>query len=185
MIFVGLGANLPSPEFGTPRATLMAALEAFAARGIHVAARSRWYRSAPVPVSDQPWFVNGVVRVETGLGPESLLAVLHEIEAAFGRHRRQRGEARILDLDLLAFHNRISPGHNRISPGKEGALVLPHPRLHLRAFVLLPLAEIAPDWRHPRLGGPISALIAGLAEDQDARPISGFDSSLNSAAASN
>ena len=88
MIYVGLGANLPSPDYNTPQATLAAALERFAAAGVTVVARSPWYRSAPVPRSGQPWFVNGVAAVETALAPGPLLSALHGIEAAFGRVRR-------------------------------------------------------------------------------------------------
>ena len=163
MILIGLGANLASPEFGAPPESLEAALALLAERGVRVVARSRWYRSAPVPPSDQPWFVNGVVAVETALEPAALLEVLHAVEARFGRVRRERNAARVLDLDLLAYDDRASA---------EGvAPVLPHPRLHERAFVLRPLAEIAPSWRHPRLGRTIASLIADLPPDARAEPI--------------
>ncbi len=163
MILIGLGANLPSPRHGEPRATCEAALTALEAAGVKVLRRSRWYRSAPVPASDQPWFVNGVAAVETGLAPAELLALLHRIEADFGRARRRRNEARILDLDLLAY------GERRSAPGE--APVLPHPRLAGRAFVVLPLAEIAPGWRHP-VSGLTAAEMAGLLPpDQVAQPI--------------
>jgi 2-amino-4-hydroxy-6-hydroxymethyldihydropteridine diphosphokinase len=163
LILIGLGANLASPEFGPPPQSLEAALRLIAERGARVVARSRWYRSAPVPVSDQPWFVNGVADVATALEPAALLQVLHEVEARFGRVRRERNEARVLDLDLLAYDDRVS------ADGE--APVLPHPRLHERAFVLRPLAEIAPHWRHPRLGRTIAALIAGLPREATAEPI--------------
>jgi 2-amino-4-hydroxy-6-hydroxymethyldihydropteridine diphosphokinase len=162
MIFIGIGANLPSPA-GPPRATAEAALEALAAAGIAVRRRSRWYESAPVPPADQPWYVNGVVEVATGLEPAALLAVLHRIEARFGRTRTVANAARPLDLDLLAYDDRILDG--------EDGVIIPHPRLHQRAFVLLPLAELAPDWRHPRTGRSISALIAALPAESEARPI--------------
>jgi 2-amino-4-hydroxy-6-hydroxymethyldihydropteridine diphosphokinase len=148
-IFIGLGANLSSAH-GGPRETLEAALAALAAAGVRILRRSRWYESAPVPASDQPWYVNGVAEIETERDPASLLALLHEVEAAFGRSRRVRNEARSLDLDLLAYGDRVEPG----DPGPA----LPHPRLHERAFVLVPLAEIAPEWRHPRLGLSVRAL---------------------------
>ncbi len=154
MIYVGLGANLPSPEHGTPEATLSAALEQFAAAGVTVVARAPWYRSAPVPRSGQPWFVNGVAAVETALAPGALLSALHGIEAAFGRVRRERWAARIIDLDLIAYHDQVltAPG------GPE----IPHPRMHERAFVLLPLADLAPDWRHPTLHRDVQDLVAAL-----------------------
>lgn len=163
MILIGIGANLASPEFGAPPKSLEAALALIAERGARIVARSRWYRSSPVPPSDQPWFVNGVVAVETALEPAALLDVLHEVEARFGRKRRERNEARVLDLDLLAYDQRLSA---------EGeAPVLPHPRLQERAFVLRPLSEIAPDWRHPRLGRTVASLIADLPSDAIAEPI--------------
>ncbi len=159
MIYVGLGANLPSPDYGTPEDTLAAALESFAGAGIRVSARSPWYRSAPVPPSDQPWFVNGVASVETELAPGPLLSALHGIEAAFGRVRRERWGPRILDLDLIAFHDVVM--------ADEAGPEIPHPRMHERAFVLLPLADLAPDWRHPVLNRGIGDLVAALGEAQE------------------
>ncbi|MFZ5790480.1 MAG: 2-amino-4-hydroxy-6-hydroxymethyldihydropteridine diphosphokinase [Pseudomonadota bacterium] len=164
-ILVALGANLPSPRFGSPQATLEAALAALAARGVEILARSSWWESEPVPPSDQPWYVNGVVRVRTALEPGPLLALLHEIETEFGRIRLARNEARVLDLDLLAYGRRVVAG--------PGALVLPHPRLADRAFVLLPLAEVAPDWRHPVTGEGLRQLIAKLPPDQAIRRVVG------------
>lgn len=161
MILLGLGANLPSAA-GPPRATLEAALAALERAGVKVTARSRWYRTAPVPASDQPWFVNIVVAVETKLGPADLLALLQTIEAQFGRQRGVRDEARTLDLDILDYDGRIE---------EIAGLVLPHPRMHLRAFVLRPLAEIAPDWRHPKTGETVAALTAALPPEQKAEPI--------------
>jgi 2-amino-4-hydroxy-6-hydroxymethyldihydropteridine diphosphokinase len=163
MILIGLGGNLPS-NAGDPAATLAAALGALAAERVAVVTCSRRYRSAPVPVSDQPWYVNAVIAVETELAPRDLLALLHRIEARYGRERRQVNGARTLDLDLLAYDDRVAPGG-------EGEPILPHPRLHQRAFVLLPLAEIAPDWRHPTLGKSVVELIAVLPPEQIAAPI--------------
>jgi len=163
MILIGLGANLASPEFGAPPRSLEVALALMAERGLRIILRSRWYRSAPVPPSDQPWFVNGVVAVETALEPAAVLEALHGIEARFGRVRRESNAARVLDLDLLAYDGRVS--------AKDETPVLPHPRLHERAFVLRPLAEIAPDWRHPRLGCTATALLAGLPPESTAEPL--------------
>ncbi|HEX9768126.1 MAG TPA: 2-amino-4-hydroxy-6-hydroxymethyldihydropteridine diphosphokinase [Kiloniellales bacterium] len=163
MILIGLGANLEHPRYGPPWRTLEAALEAFRESGVVILARSRWYRSAPVPPSDQPWFVNAVASVETSLSPAALLARLHEIEAQFGRSRRRRNEARVLDLDLLAYHDRVS------APGESP--VLPHPRLAERAFVVLPLAEVAPDWRHPVSGLGVSELVGRLDPAETAEPL--------------
>jgi 2-amino-4-hydroxy-6-hydroxymethyldihydropteridine diphosphokinase len=161
-IFIGLGANLPSRLHGPPEATLAATLERLAARGVTTAARSRWYESAPVPMSDQPWFVNAVARVATVLAAAPLLATLHEVEAEFGRVRSARNAPRLVDLDLLAYGELVMTG--------EGGPLLPHPRMHERAFVLLPLRELAPHWRHPRLGRSLDELIAALPPEQVARP---------------
>jgi 2-amino-4-hydroxy-6-hydroxymethyldihydropteridine diphosphokinase len=163
VILIGLGANLPSPRYGDPLDTCEAALEALSRAGIRVRARSRWYRSAPVPPSDQPWFVNGVAEVETELDPVGLLALLHRIEEDFGRARRTRNEPRILDLDLLAYGDRVS------APGEEPAL--PHPRMAERAFVVLPLADLAPGWRHPVSGLTAAELAARLPSGQTAEPL--------------
>ncbi len=162
MIYIGLGANLPSRQWGAPRATCEAALAAMRAAGIRIVRASGWVRSAPVPASDQPWFVNGVVEVATALDPGALLRRLHRIEEAFGRVRGERNAARVIDLDLLAYGDMVQ---------EAGAWpVLPHPRMHERGFVLRPLAEIAPGWRHPRLGLPVEALIAALPADQPVLP---------------
>ena len=103
MILIGIGANLPSPRHGQPRETCEAALDAMAGAGIGITGRSRWYRSAPVPEPSQPWYVNGVAHVKTALTPAPLMAALRGIETDFGRTRGQANEARILDLDILAY----------------------------------------------------------------------------------
>jgi 2-amino-4-hydroxy-6-hydroxymethyldihydropteridine diphosphokinase len=158
MILLGLGANLPSASHGRPEATLAAALAALAAEGVTVERLSPWYRSAPVPaVDDQPWYVNGVAVVTTQLGPAGLLLLLHRVEQRFGRVRRERNEPRVLDLDLLDYDGLVQP---------DGTAVLPHPRLHERAFVLLPLRDVAPDWRHPARGSGVDELIAALPPGQ-------------------
>jgi 2-amino-4-hydroxy-6-hydroxymethyldihydropteridine diphosphokinase len=161
LILIALGANLPSSA-GGPQETLEAALGALTARGIRVAVRSRWYRTAPIPVSDQPWFVNGVARVETGLAPRALLDVLQQVEQDFGRQRTVPNAARTLDLDIVDYDNRVE---------NSPELTLPHPRMQDRAFVLLPLAEIAPGWRHPILGKTVEDLISALPRDQKAEPV--------------
>jgi 2-amino-4-hydroxy-6-hydroxymethyldihydropteridine diphosphokinase len=161
-ILIAIGSNLPSREFGPPQATCEAALAELAWHGLRIVRRSRWFESAPVPVSDQPWFVNGVAVVETSLSPTDLLALLHETERRFGRERRAVNAARILDLDLIAYGDIVQT---------EAPPLLPHPRLHERAFVLLPLADVAPDWRHPVDGRTLSAMIRALPAEQSIRPL--------------
>ena len=132
LILIGIGGNLDSPRWGPPRETLSAALAALAEEGVTIAARSAWYRSEPVPRSDQPWFVNAVAAVETGLDAGDLLALMQAIETRFGRVRGVRNAARVVDLDLL---------DHRASSIDTDALILPHPRLHQRRFVLEPLGR--------------------------------------------
>ena len=163
-IFIGAGANLPHPTYGAPRRVLEAALEELGRRGVRVLRVSPWYRTAPVPASDQPWYVNAVAEVATALPADHLLAVLHEVEEAFGRVRTVPNAARIIDLDLLDFRGEIAAG----GPGRA---ILPHPRLQDRAFVLRPLADLAPGWRHPVSGLPIQALLAALPADQAIEPL--------------
>jgi 2-amino-4-hydroxy-6-hydroxymethyldihydropteridine diphosphokinase len=163
VILIGLGANLPSPA-GAPVATFAAALDALGENGVRVLVRSRWYRTAPVPASDQPDFVNGVVAVSAALEPGDLLALMHRIEARFGRVRGLPNAARPLDLDLLAYDDRVMTG--------SAGPILPHPRLHERAFVLLPLKDVAPGWRHPLLGRTVEEMIAALPPGQEATPLS-------------
>ena len=162
MILIALGANLPSPA-GSPRETLEAALAALEGEGLRIVARSRWWSTAAVPPSDQPRYVNGVARIEASLDPAALLAALHRIEDRFGRRRGEPGAARSLDLDLLDHDGAVRDGAG-------GGPVLPHPRLHERAFVLRPLAEVAPGWTHPVTGKTVERLIAEL-PDQDCRLI--------------
>jgi len=173
LILIGIGANLPSDRYGQPRATCGAALSALAKAPLTIAARSRWYKSAPVPVSDQPWFINGVIHVKTALDPVALMALLLETEEALGRVRGAANEARILDLDLLAYGDTaIEEGGGNEATGKGALrLSLPHPRLHERAFVLLPLLDVAPDWRHPVSGQSVRAMIDALPPGQQTEAI--------------
>lgn len=163
MIFVAVGSNLPHPEFGDPLDVCVAAIAAIEAGECQVLARSRWYRSAPVPASAQPNFINGVISIKTALTPAALLAYLHEIEARFDRERSVPNAARTLDLDLIAFDDRVNDAP--VAP------ILPHPRMADRAFVLLPLKELAPAWTHPVLNQSIDALIAALPDDQACVPV--------------
>jgi 2-amino-4-hydroxy-6-hydroxymethyldihydropteridine diphosphokinase len=164
VILIGIGSNLAYPPAASPRETAEMALAALPAAGIRVIARSSWYASEPVPVSDQPWFVNAVAIVASALTPEGLLDRLLQVESEFGRVRGDKNAARTLDLDLLDYDSR-----KRDRP----ALILPHPRLHQRRFVLEPLFEVAPNWLHPLLGLGVAELIGNLPPDQRVSRLAG------------
>ncbi len=165
-IFVAVGSNLPQAAGGSPLESCERALEILSDEPVEVVARSRWYRSAPVPASEQPDFVNGVARIDTPLSPADLLATLHAVEDRLGRIRHTRNEARTVDLDLIAYGELCS------EPGSSGGgPVLPHPRLEQRAFVLLPLRDIAAGWRHPRSGRTLTGLIEDLPPGQRCAPL--------------
>jgi 2-amino-4-hydroxy-6-hydroxymethyldihydropteridine diphosphokinase len=143
---IGLGSNL-----GDSYATLEKALQILdETSGITVELRSQLYQTKPVG-PPQPDFLNGCAILQTTLSPEQLLQQLLRIEADFGRVRRQRWGPRCLDLDLLLFEDAVI---------QTPALTIPHPRMHERAFVLVPLQEIAAHWVHPTLGKPVKDLIA-------------------------
>jgi len=145
--YIGLGANVGEPESQVRRA--IAALGSLPRT--RLLASSSLYRSAPVGVGAQPDFVNAVARVETELAPRELLEELITLEARFGRERPFPGAPRTLDLDLLLYGDRVVD---------EPGLAVPHPRMHERAFVLLPLAEIAADAAVPRKGSVKTLLAA-------------------------
>lgn len=158
MIIIALGANLPS-EFGTPEQSVRRAAGRLEELGLRVVAGSALWESAPVPASDQPHYINGVVAVETDLSPEALLQTLHGLEHAFGRSRASepvRNMARAMDLDLIAYHDWMQ---------NESDCVLPHPQMHLRRFVLEPLNQIAPTWSHPVFRKTVGQLLDELPQD--------------------
>ncbi len=145
--FVALGANL-----GDPALQIRQAIEAMAALpGTQVERASRLYRSPPWGMTDQPTFVNAVAQLRTGMQPVALLGALMEIERVAGRQRSERWGPRLLDLDLLV--------HGQVMVDAPG-LCLPHPHLHERGFVLMPLAEIAPDFHVPGKGPVLELLRA-------------------------
>lgn len=137
-VAIALGSNL-----GNSLATLRAAVHQIATSpGFRLTHQSHWYKTQPVG-PPQPSYINGCLLVQTGHSPSQVLQRLLDIELQFGRIRQERWGPRTLDLDLLLYDQVVM---------ETPALTLPHPRLHERAFVLVPLAEILPDWRHPTLG---------------------------------
>lgn len=160
MKIIALGANLPS-TYGTPAQTLKAAVQAIADKGILITAASHVWKTAPVPFDPaQPWYHNGVVAVETDIGAHDLLKTLLSIENDFGRVRTVRNAPRLLDLDLIAYDDQIIP---------EGPdIIVPHPRMHERAFVLMPMSDITKDWIHPQRGTNLGSMLAMVPEDQKA-----------------
>lgn len=160
-LLIALGANLSGPS-GTPRQTLDAALRAMDEAGLAVRDVSRFYATPAFPPGAGPDFVNAAAACETALPPAAALEVLHTIERDLGRVRDRRWAPRACDLDLLAAGDTILPDRDAVQtamrpvgttpPPAPDRLFLPHPRLHERAFVLVPLADIAPDWCHP-VGG--------------------------------
>ena len=158
--FIAFGGNLIPNGFKTLEEVMSAAIADIATLPIDIRATSSLYETAPVPISDQPWFLNGVLHIKTELSAAELLAALHQIEHDFGRVRAVRNEARILDLDLIDYQGFLSD---------EEGLQLPHPRMHERAFVLLPLRDVMPDWQHPRLNKSVSQLIDEMPAGQQIR----------------
>lgn len=156
---VALGCSLPG-SYPSRESLLEAAVEALASEGLAVVERSAWWTSAAWPDPTAPAYLNGVVLVETALPADQVLATLHRIEARFGRVRAEANAPRTLDLDLIA--------HGRVV--LEGAVVVPHPRAHERLFVMGPLAEIAPGWRHPVNGRTAADLAATATVGTDAKP---------------
>ena len=182
---IGAGGNIASSE-GSPESTLTAALGLLRRESARICAVSRFFRTDAWPPGSGPGFVNAAVLVRTRLAPQELLALLHEIEARFGRRRDARWGPRTLDLDLLFHGDRILPDRavqarwRDLPPDRQAreapdGLILPHPRLQDRPFVLIPLAEIAPGWRHPVTGVTAAGMAAALDPAQKAavRPFPG------------
>jgi 2-amino-4-hydroxy-6-hydroxymethyldihydropteridine diphosphokinase len=159
-VVIALGSNLRG-TFGSCEALLEEALARFPEAGLKIVKRSGWWRSAAWPDPNGPEYRNGVAIVEANTGPREVLAALLAVEKALGRTREERNAPRTLDLDLIA--------HGRLVADEPG-LCLPHPRAHERLFVMGPLAEIAPAWRHPLLGRTAEALAAEAAVGRDSSP---------------
>jgi 2-amino-4-hydroxy-6-hydroxymethyldihydropteridine diphosphokinase len=155
MILIALGANLPS-QAGPPAATLAGALKMLASMGATPLAVSGFYASEAWPDPSDPPFVNAVARVDTKRDPAGLMMMLEVVENTFGRVRCTRNAPRTLDLDLIDYDGLI----------QGGPPSLPHPRMERRGFVLVPLADVAPEWRHPISGRMVDELIGALPEGE-------------------
>jgi 2-amino-4-hydroxy-6-hydroxymethyldihydropteridine diphosphokinase len=157
-IVTALGSNLTGGRASSV-AVLEAALARFEAVGLKILSLSSFWRSASWPDPAKPDYINAVALVETSLGPQAALDALHRLEAEFGRARSEANAPRVLDLDLIAYGRTISD-----------APALPHPRAADRLFVMGPLAQIAPDWRHPISGETATVLAAKASVGADATP---------------
>ena len=158
MIYIGIGSNLNGKNNETPLQNCKKALNELK-KGVNICKASSWYKSEPIPISNQPWFINAVVEISTSMSSLELLEFILNIEKVFGRIRKKKNEPRIIDLDIVDYKNQI------VSFNKK--LKIPHPRMHQRAFVLLPLRELNPFWVHPESKIKISILIKELDKNQE------------------
>lgn len=180
-LLVAFGANLPVGDV-PPEETLRQALKALSKEGLSLLAVSRFFATPCFPAGAGPDYVNAAAVLGAGTenDPTSVLESLHRVEAEFGRSREVRWGMRTLDLDLVAMGDSVLPdaatqddwrnlppeAQPRTAPDR---LILPHPRLQDRAFVLVPLADVAPDWRHPRTGQTVREMLEAVPrEDRDA-----------------
>ncbi len=163
MIYIGIGSNLNGKNNETPLQNCKKALVELK-KEVNICKISSWYKSEPIPVSNQPWFINGVIEISTDKSSLDLLEFILSIEKVFGRVREKKNEARILDLDIIDYKKKILYIKNK--------LIIPHPRMHERSFVLQPLSELNPKWMHPIKKKGIKELIRNLNDKQKISKIS-------------
>jgi len=183
MPLIALGSNVTSIA-GSPAETVSAALTSLSEGGESIVVASPFFATPAFPAGSGPEFVNAAAKIETDRSPVDLLKRLHEIERDFGRDRSERWSPRTLDLDLLAYDDAVLPDEETVKRWIElppedrpeiapDQMILPHPRLHERAFVLIPLNVISPDWSHPILGQTVAEMFQSLPETYktDVRPL--------------
>ena len=157
MIYIGIGSNLNGKNNETPLQNCKKAVVELK-KEVNICKISSWYKSEPIPVSNQPWYINGVVEISTNKSSIDLLEFILNIEEFFGRVRKKKNEARILDLDIIDYKKKILY--------KKNKLIIPHPRMHQRSFVLQPLQELNPKWIHPIKKKGLKELISNLNDKQ-------------------
>ena len=169
---LALGGNLPSEE-GSPAETLRAALQKLDGNGIQLIRTSRFFATPCFPAGAGPDYINAAAVVESALGAQDILQRLHAIELEFGRERVQRWGMRTLDIDLIAGGDLVLPDLEAYGAWRDldletqmkstpDRLILPHPRMHERAFVLVPVHDVAPDWIHPVLKKSVAQMLDAL-----------------------
>ncbi len=163
MIYIGIGSNLNGNNSETPLQNCKNAIKELK-KEVNVCNVSSWYKSEPIPISDQPWYINGVVEISTNKSSLELLEFILNIEEFFGRLRKKKNEARIIDLDIIDYKRKILYNKKK--------LITPHPRMHERSFVLLPLKELNPKWVHPIKKKGLEELIRNLNDKQKILKIS-------------
>jgi len=161
-VLLAFGGN-EAGMWGEPADALKRALENLDRHGVTLAKVTPQVITRPLGLAAQPDFVNAVAVGETALDAEGLLTLIKRLEWMAGRRPGPRWGPRPLDIDILDFAGQVAGWDQRHDPMQPAHLVLPHPELHRRAFVLAPLAEIAPDWRHPVLGLSAREMLAALA----------------------
>jgi 2-amino-4-hydroxy-6-hydroxymethyldihydropteridine diphosphokinase len=170
---ISIGANIALSGHSLSESVELALQSAAEAEGITLGRRSRLFRTPAYPLGSGPDFINAAAILETSLDPESLLAAMHRAEKGLGRVRPARWAPRVCDLDLIAIGDTVLPDRRTLERwmaldlGQAQTvtppqLILPHPRMHERAFVLVPLADIAPQWHHPVTGQSVAEMVAAL-----------------------
>lgn len=175
-VYLAFGTN-ENKNFGHIHEVIEASYGLLQDKYLRILKFSPFYKTPAFPVGNGPDYVNSVIKAETSLSPDDLLSALHEMENQLGRVRQKRWGARVIDIDLLDYQGQILPSRKIYQKWYDMSLelqkttwpddlILPHPRLQDRGFVLVPLRAVAPDWRHPVTGEKIDTLIAQIDNDE-------------------